>query len=71
MWKFYPSATEPPAWAPPVVDEFAAARSHVESMLKVGVTNDASAGLRPELIRRGFEVETGVGGRLPERRRMK
>jgi hypothetical protein len=60
MWKFYPSAIEPPTWVPPVVGAFAAARPHIDSRLNVGVTSDAAlAALRPELIRQGFEIEKG------------
>lgn len=49
MWKFYPSAIEPPAWVSPVVGAFAAVRSQIDSRLNVGVTSDAAlAVLRPE-----------------------
>jgi len=60
MWKFYPSAIEPPAWVPPVVAAFAADRPQIDFRLNVGVTSDAAlAALRPELIRQGFEIEEG------------
>ncbi|MGH3119169.1 MAG: hypothetical protein ACRDQ2_19035 [Gaiellales bacterium] len=72
MWKFYPSAIEPPAWVPPVVAAFAGARPQIDSRLNVGVTSDAAlAALRPELIRQCFEIEKGNGRQaLSERRRM-
>jgi hypothetical protein len=60
MWKFYPSATEPPAWVLPVIGAFAAARPDIDSRVNVGVSTDAAlAALRPELIRQGFEIEKG------------
>lgn len=60
MWKFYPSATEPPAWVSPVAAAFAAVRSQIDSRLNVGVRSDAAlAVLRPELVRQGFEIEEG------------
>jgi|SRR5450830_106718 len=60
MWKFYPSALEPPAWVSPVVASFAAARPQIDSRLNVGVTSDdALAALRPELVRQGFDIEDG------------
>ncbi len=60
MWKFYPSAIEPPAWVSPVVTAFAAVRSQIDSRLNVGVSSDAAlAALRPELVRQGFEIEDG------------
>ncbi len=60
MWKFYPSAIEPPAWVSPVVAAFAAVRPQIDSRLNVGVTSDAAlAVLRPELVRQGFEIEDG------------
>jgi hypothetical protein len=60
MWKFYPSATEPPEWVYPVVAAFAAVRSQIDSRLNVGVRSDAAlAVLRPEFLRQGFEIEDG------------
>lgn len=60
MWKFYPSAIEPPAWVSPVTAAFAAVRSQIDSRLNVGVRSDAAlAVLRPELVRLGFEIEEG------------
>lgn len=60
MWKFYPSPVEPPAWVPPVVAAFAAAREQIDSRANVGVTSNAAlAVLRPELLRQGFEIEGG------------
>jgi hypothetical protein len=60
LWRFYPSATEPPAWVSPVVTAFTAARQQLDSRLNSGVTsNDALAVLRPELVRQGFEIEAG------------
>ena len=60
MWKFYPSATEPPGWVDSVIAAFAAVRDEIDSTLKVGVTSDAAlAALRPGLISLGFEVEAG------------
>jgi hypothetical protein len=72
MWKFYPSATEPPARVPPVIGAFAAARPHIDSRVNVGVRTDAAAAaLRPELVRQGFGFEKGNGRpALSERRRM-
>lgn len=72
MWKFYPSAIEPPAWVSPVVGAFTAARPHIDSRLNVGVSSDAArAALRPELVRQGVEIEKGSGRRaLSERGRM-
>jgi hypothetical protein len=64
MWKFYPSATEPPAWVPPVIGAFAA-RPHIDSRLNVGVSSDAArAALPPELVRQGFGLEKGMCDRL-------
>lgn len=58
IWKFYPSANEPPAWVSPVVAAFAAARQQLDSRLNSGVTSDAAlAVIRPELVRQGFEIE--------------
>jgi hypothetical protein len=60
MWKFYPSANEPPTWVMPVVSAFAAAREQLDSRLHSGVTSDAAlAVIRPELVRQGFEIEAG------------
>jgi hypothetical protein len=60
IWKFYPSAIEPPRWVSPVVAAFAAIRSQIDSRLNVGVTSDAAlAVLRPELVHQGFEIEDG------------
>jgi hypothetical protein len=60
MWKFDPSAIEPPAWVPPLVAAFAAGRPQIDSRLNVGVTSDAAlAALRPGLVRLGFEIEKG------------
>ena len=60
MWKFYPSAIEPPEWVAPVVAAFGAVRPQIDSRLNVGVSSDAAlAALRPELVRQGFEVEGG------------
>jgi hypothetical protein len=60
MWKFYPSAIEPPEWVGPVVAAFRAVQSQIDSRLNVGVSSDAAlAALRPELVRHGFEVEGG------------
>lgn len=60
MWKFYPSAIEPPAWVAPVVAAFAAVRPQIDSRLNVGVSSNAAlAALRPELVRQGFEIEGG------------
>ncbi len=60
MWKFYPSAVEPPEWVSPVVAAFAAVRSQIDSRLSLGVRSDAAlAALRPELVRYGFEIEDG------------
>lgn len=60
MWKFYPSAIEPPVWVHPVVAAFGVVRSQIDSRLNVRVTSDAAlAALRPELVRQGFEVEDG------------
>ncbi len=60
MWKFYPSAIQPPEWVSPVVAAFAAVRSQIDSRLNVGVSSDvALAALRPELVRHGFEIEDG------------
>jgi hypothetical protein len=72
MWKFYPSAIDPPAWVPPVVAAFAAVRPDIDSRFNVGVTSDAAlATLRPEFVRQGFEIEKGNGRQaLSERRRM-
>lgn len=72
MWKFYPSATEPPAWVLPVIGAFAAARPHIDSRLNVGVSSDAAPGaLRPELVRQGSGLEKWNGRQaLSERRRM-
>jgi DNA-binding transcriptional LysR family regulator len=72
MWKFYPSATEPPAWLPPVIGAFAAARPHIDSRLNVGVSSDAAlAALRPGRVRQGFGFEKGSGRKaVSERRRM-
>lgn len=58
IWKFYPSAIEPPAWVAPVVGAFAAVRPQIDSRLNVGVSSDAAlAALRPELVRQGFKIE--------------
>lgn len=60
IWKFYPSATEPPAWVHDVVGAFAAVRPQIDSRTNVGVTSNATlAILRPELLRHGFEIEDG------------
>lgn len=60
MWKFYPSATEPPVWVSPVVAAFAAVRAQIDSRVNVGVRSDAAlAALRPALVRQGFEIEAG------------
>ncbi len=60
MWKFYPSATEPPAWVSSVVAAFASAREHLDSRLNSGVSSNAAlAVIRPELVRQGFEIEAG------------
>lgn len=60
MWKFYPSAIEPPDWVSRVVAAFAAARPQIDSRLNAGVTSNAAlAVLRPDLVRQGFEIEHG------------
>jgi hypothetical protein len=60
MWKFYPSANEPPVWVSPVVAAFAAGRQQLDSRLNSGVTSDAAlAVIRPELVGQGFEIEAG------------
>lgn len=60
MWKFYPSAIEPPPWVGPVVAAFAAIRPQIDSRLNVGVSSDAAlAALRPQLVHQGFEIEVG------------
>jgi hypothetical protein len=60
MWKFYPSAIEPPAWVSPIVSALATARRQIDSRLNFGVTSNAAlAALRPELVRQGFEIEGG------------
>jgi hypothetical protein len=60
IWKFYPSANEPPAWVSPVVAAFAAARQQLDSRLNSGVTSNAAlAVIRPELVRQGFKIEAG------------
>jgi hypothetical protein len=60
MWKFYPSANEPPVWVSPVIAAFTAARQQLDSRLNSGVTSDAAlAVIRPELVGQGFEIEAG------------
>ena len=60
IWKFYPSAIEPPAWVGPVVAAFSSVRAQIDSRVNVGVSSDAAlAALRPELVRQGFDVEAG------------
>ena len=60
MWKFYPSAIEPPAWVDSVIATFTAVRDQIDSTLNAGISSDAAlATLRPGLVSLGFEVEAG------------
>jgi hypothetical protein len=69
MWKFYPSAIEPPSWVSPIIRAFHAAQKGLDSRVNSGVSSDkALALLRPALVRQGFRVETGKGRSMTIRR---